>query len=298
MSFSPDGTYLSVAGYEDEPTETESTEFAPLHEGARVIRTYPADGGTLVYETLYTEYEVGAWVHLSDKKENLVFSVTPADPFGYELSRDINNMVGDVFTVMNAVTVPAAANAGEDAPVRYGILTTEGFAVYDSTGALSFKIDNGNTPTAVIDTAAGLLYLSQDRQGQQKLCVIDTDAGKLGAEIMLPEELASTAVTSSTKLLAGEGYDLYAYNDRGMFGLRFTDAELNITHTLVIDWSLSDIAPSDLRAVCMIDTETAAVVMREISINAESTFALLHMVPKDEIVPKKEIVLAKLDDDY
>lgn len=298
LSFSADGTFLSAAGYEEEPTETASAEFAPLHDGARVIRTYPTDGGTLVYETLYTDYEAGCWVHLYDKKANLVFTVTPADPFGYELSRDINNMVGDVFTVMNVVTVPAAPGAGEDAPARYGILTTEGFVVYDSTGTLSFKIDNGNTPTAIIETAAGLLYLSENRQGQQKLCVVDTDAGKLGAEITLPEELASTAGTVSTKLLAGDGYDLYAYNGRGLFGLRFTDAALNMTHTLVIDWSLSDIAPSDLRAVCMIDAETAAVVMREISVKAESTLALLHMVPKDEIVQKKEIVLAKLDDDY
>ena len=80
---------------------------------------------------------------------------------------------------------------GEDAPARYGILTTEGFAVYDDTGSLSFKIsDNGGT-SAILDTDTGLLFLSENKQGKQSLRQIDTTVGKLGAEITLPEELTA-----------------------------------------------------------------------------------------------------------
>jgi len=292
--FAPDGTFLSVGA--EVQTETE-TDFAPRHDGRIIDTVTLPTGETLVYETLFTDYEVGCYVHLYDKKEQYLHTLLPADAFGYALDRDINSMTGEVFSVTKMLSVPGV---GDDAPARYGILTTEGFAVYDETGTLSFKIDDGNTPAAILDTDAGLLYLSENRQGTQILRQVDTVVGQLGAEITLPEELtAQTLVSTSTKLLAGAGYDLYAYNGRGLYGVNFTDAELNTESTLVIDWAESNIAPSDIRAVCMIDDKTAAIVTSDmLDIGTDCVLSLYRMIPSDEVIPKKEIVIAKLTEDY
>lgn len=293
--FAPDGTFLSV-GSDSGQTDADSA-FSPRHDGRIIDTAELPTGETLVYETHFTDYEVGCYVHLYDKKENYQHTILPAETFGYELHRDINSMSGEVFSVTKMLSVPGVS---EDAPARYGILTTEGFAVYDTTGALSFKIDDGNTPSAILDTDAGLLYLSENRQGMQILKQVDTTVGRLGAEITLPEELtAQTIGSASTKLLAGVGYDLYAYNGRGLYGVNFTDDALNTESTLVIDWAESNIAPSDIRTVCMIDDKTAAIVTQDMMNNdADSVLTLHRMIPADEVVPKREIVIAKLTDDW
>ncbi len=293
--FDANGTFLSIGGNSGQ-AETE-TDFAPRHDGRIIDTAELPTGETLVYETLYTDYEVGCYVHIYDKKGGFVRTILPADAFGYELHRDINNMAGDVFTVTDMRSVPGV---GEDAPARYGILTTEGFAVYDETGSLSFKISDGGGSSSVLDTDAGLLYLSENKQGKQSLRQIDIIVGKLGTEITLPEELtAQTLGSTSTKLLSGAGYDLYAYNGRGLYGVNFTDAALNTSSTLVIDWAESNIAPSDIRVVCMIDDKTAAIVTSDMmDIGTDCVLSLYRMIPADEVIPKKEIVIAKLDDDF
>ena len=293
--FDTDGTFLSVGG--DSEQEDAETAFSPRHDGRIIDTAELPTGETLVYETLYTDYEVGCYVHHYDKKGNYVRTLLPAEAFGYELHRDIGNMSGDVFSVEKMLSVPGV---GEDAPARYGILTTEGFAVYDDTGSLSFKISDGGGTSAILDTDAGLLFLSENKQGKQSLRQIDTTVGKLGAEITLPEELtAQTIGFSSTKLLSGAGYDLYAYNGRGLYGVNFTDAELHTSSTLVIDWALSDIAPSDIRTVCMIDDKTAAIVTSDMmDIGTDCVLSLHRMIPADEVVPKREIVIAKLTEDW
>lgn len=281
---------------------------APRH-GGRIVRTWQLENGeTAAYETLYTDYEVGCWVHLFDADGEVIMTVTPADPFGYDLSRDIRNLSGDVFSVTAAVPVaPAAASAdsgdggtAQNAPCRIGILTTEGFAVYERSGTLSFLIRGGDTPSAVLDTSAGLLYLSESRQGTQSLRRIDTAAGKLGDTVALPEELTATAPGGMTpKLLSGTGFDLYAYNSRGLFGINFADDGMTAVTEPVIDWSLSNLAPSDIRAVCMLDDKTAAIVTKPMLDYTEpAVISLYRMVPPDEIVPKTDLVLAKLCDDY
>lgn len=293
--FSADGAFLSVGN--NDISDASGKAFEARHDG-RIVNTYSLNSGeTLVYETLYTDYEVGCYVHLYDEKDAYVTTLYPADAFGYELHRDVNSLSGDVFTVTTMLSVPGV---GENAPARYGILTTEGLAVYDASGSLSFKLDDGSTPSAVLDTDAGLLYLSENRQGVQSLRQIDTAVGRLGREITLPEELtAQTPGSASTKLLSGDGYDLYAYNGRGLYGVNFIDAAYNTASTLVIDWTLSDIAPSDIRSVCMIDEKTAAIVTQDAMDNsAESVLSLCRMIPADQVVPKTEIVLAKLTDEW
>lgn len=293
--FDTDGTFLSVGG--DSGQEDAETAFSPRRDGRIIDTAELPSGETLVYETLYTDYEVGCYVHHYDKKGDYLRTLLPAEAFGYELHRDTGNMSSDVFSVEKMLSVPGV---GEDAPARYGILTTEGFAVYDNTGSLSFKIsDNGGT-SAILDTDAGLLFLSENKQGKQSLRQIDTTVGKLGAEITLPEELtAQTLGSTSTKLLSGAGYDLYAYNGRGLYGVNFTDAALNTSSTLVIDWAESNLAPSDIRTVCMIDDRTAAIVTADLlDYTRASVLSLYRMVPADEVIPKREIVIAKLDDDF
>ena len=295
--FSADGTFLSVGGSAVSNEAASESEFSPRHDG-RIINTCPLESGeTLVYETLYTDYEVGCYVHLYDKKDNYITTFYPADAFGYELDRDINSMSGEVFSVTAMLSVPGV---GEEAPAQYGIQTTEGFAVYASDASLSFKISANGASSSVLDTDAGLLFLSENKQGKQSLRKIDTAVGKLGAEITLPEELtAQTLESTSTKLLSGAGYDLYAYNGRGLYGVNFTDDALNTESTLVIDWSLSDIAPSDIRTVCMIDDKTAAIVTSDMmDIGTDCVLSLHRMIPADEVVPKREIVIAKLTEDW
>lgn len=293
--FDTDGTFLSVGG--DSGQEDAETAFSPRRDGRIIDTAELPSGETLVYETLYTDYEVGCYVHHYDEKGGFVRTLLPAEAFGYELHRDTGNMSGDVFSVEKMLSVPGV---GEDAPARYGILTTEGFAVYDDTGSLSFKISDGGGTSAILDTDAGLLFLSENKQGKQSLRKIDTAVGKLGAEITLPEELtAQTLGSTSTKLLSGAGYDLYAYNGRGLYGVNFTDAALNTSSTLVIDWAESNLAPSDIRTVCMIDDKTAAIVTADLlDYTRASVLSLYRMVPADEVIPKREIVIAKLVDDF
>ena len=293
--FSADGAFLSVGN--NDITDTSAAAFDARHDG-RIVNTCSLNSGeTLVYETLYTDYEVGCYVHLYDEKDAYITTFYPADAFGYELHRDVNSLSGDVFTVTTMLSVPGV---GENVPARYGILTTEGFAVYDASGSLSFKLDDGSTPSAVLDTDAGLLYLSENRQGVQSLRQIDTAIGRLDKDITLPEELtAQTVESSSTKLISGDGYDLYAYNGRGLYGVDFVDAEFHTQSTLVIDWSLSNIAPSDIRALCMIDDQTAAIATKDAMDNtADTVLSMCRMIPADQVVPKTEIVLAKLTDDW
>lgn len=295
---SRDGTLLSVAGYEtyrENETETVKNSFPALHDG-KIIRTFMLeDGCVLTYETRYTDYEANVFINLFDRKGDVLFSVSLADAFGYDLSHD-NIASGDIFMVLSALSV----TVGEE-PI-YVILTTEGLVSYRSDGNQIWKQDDGNTPIGILSVDDQLLYLSENRAQEQLLRIVDADNGFIVNSVALPPELTDSAI-SGTKIICGAGYDLYAYNGRGLYGLNFSqnpEGEMTTVVTQVADWALSDIAPSDIRALCVLDAQTFALVTRDSLdiMNTDNVLAVYSMLADDCIPVKEELVLAVLTDDY
>lgn len=306
---SADGTVLSVVGFEtytdltadgsDEASDTVS--YPPQHDG-RIIRTYPFDNGfAMTYETLYTDYEANVWVTLFDKKGNALFTASPAEVFGYDLSRDVGNASGEVFTILSAVRVPSDTEDGTDG---YAVLTTEGLVFYAADGTVVWSLDNGVTPTAVLYAGGELLYLHEDRNGAQTLSVVNTKDGTVSGTVPLPEELNDDTIAGNgTEILVGAGYDLYVSSGRGLYGLTLTAAEngiLTAHPTQVCDWTMSDIAPSDIHSICILDDTAFAIATRNglDFLNSENVLSLYRMLPVDEIPQKQEVVLAQLAEDY
>ncbi|MGM9625549.1 MAG: hypothetical protein ACI3XM_07545, partial [Eubacteriales bacterium] len=295
---SRDGTLLAVAGYEtyrEVDTATVQNSFPALHDG-KIIRTFKLeDGCVLTYETRYTDYEANVFINLFDRKGDVLFSVSLADAFGYDLTRD-NIASGDVFMVLSALSV----TVGEE-PI-YVILTTEGLVSYRSDGNQIWKQDDGNTPIGILSVDDQLLYLSENRAQEQLLRIVDADSGFIVNSVALPPELTDSAI-SGTKIICGAGYDLYAYNGRGLYGLDFSqnpEGDMTTDVTQVADWALSDIAPSDIRALCVLDAQTFALVTRDSldMMNRDSVLAVYSMLAADCIPAKEELVLAVLTYDY
>ncbi len=300
----PDGTLLSIGDtvYKEGAAAAVDTGSYAVQHGGRMIdvyplSVYPQDGsGALGYEALYTEYEADVWLHRFDKKGNVLYSLCPAGDLGYDLSRDVGNMSGDVFTVADVVTL----FMGEG--LQHVVLTTAGLVSYNDSGEKLWTLSGGGTPVALLPVGERVLYLSVDRKGVQSLRLLDLVTGKQGDTVVLPSEVTQSTF-GSIEILAGDGHDLYVKNSRGLWGLDFTEdgtGTLTAETVLVIDWVQSDIAPSALKGACVVDAETAVFSTIDVSdvINGVNTLSIYHMVPKSRIVPKTEIVLAVLDELY
>ncbi len=298
----PDGTLLSIGDTvysesDDNAASLVNTDlFLPRH-GGRMMGIYPlSDGGALGYEVLFTEYEAETLLHRFDKKGNLRFSLYPAEDIGYDTARDVGNMSGDVFTINDVVTIAA----GEG--LQHVVLTTEGLVSYDEHGKKLWTLSGSTTPVALLSVGERVMYLSADRNGTQSLRLLDLATGKQGDTVELPPEVTQNTF-GTLAILAGEGHDLYIKNSRGFWGLDFTEdlaGTLTAEATLVIDWVQSDIAPSSIYGQCAVDAETAVFMTSSMSNDfvSTNTLSIHRMIPKSQIVPKTEIVLALLDEDH
>ncbi len=296
----PDGTLLSIGDTvysEGVAADAADNDLCSAQNGGRMVSVYPLEErGALGYEALYTEYEAGVWLHRFDKKGNVLYSHCPADDLGYDIARDVGNMSGDVFTIENVVTLPV----GEG--LQHVVLTTVGLVSYDDDGEKLWILSGSNTPIALLPVGERVLYLSADRNGVQSLRLLDLATGKQGDTVALPPEVMQNTF-GSIEILAGEGHDLYVKNSRGLWGLDFSEdaaGTLTAETTLVIDWVQSDIAPSDIYGQCVVNAETAVFMTSDMSgiTHGVNTLSIYRMVPKSQIVPKTEIVLAQLEEDY
>ncbi|MBQ8576847.1 MAG: hypothetical protein IJ449_02615 [Clostridia bacterium] len=292
--FRRDGTLLSIAGYPEYGAgtgDTDAVSLAPGNADAVLAAVFsPGNGTFAAEEVLSTEYEYTVLANLYDEDGELLFSVSPAEIQGYDLSRDVGNLTGDVFSVENILSYPA----GEE--TAYCILTTEGLCAVSETGETLWSYGNtSDTPTALIAAGERLLYLYQNKNGEQLLCVLDTDAGKPGARVTIPESLAASG---SVKLYAGKGYDIYVRNNSGLYGMDLvTDAEgvLMGEAVPVTDFLSSGIAYHDIHSLCIID-DTAFMTAEtdffdDVTVN---TLYLHTMLSVDALADKEEIVIAGL----
>ena len=258
-----------------------------------------SDGGTVSVMLDKSTEVLSLTLTAADAAGEVLFSANPAADFGYDLSRDAGNMAGGGFQILNAVLL-----AGEDdtSEARYAVLTTEGLVCYRTDGSIAFLIRDANEPSAIIQADDRLLYLNRNREGQQNLRLVDTDAGRLTGTIELPEALSGGQSSNPPILLAGAGYDIYAYNGHGLWGVNLIDDAADGTLTTeaeqIIDWLASDIVFTDIETVFVLDAQTVLIAeMNADVLNAAGTLSLYRMVPSDEIPVREEIVIANLGGD-
>lgn len=310
----PDGTLLGIAGF---PAYSASvampqSAFPSQLSGGLIQKTYALNGDTAVLETLYTPHAVDLRISLYDQNSSLLCSVSPADAFDYDLTRDIGAMEhgGEHFAVLDVTRL-----CRNDGVALLCVLTTEGMAAYTLEGQLAWTLTKG-TPTAMVvitqtastmygggegshdpDALLDTLLLLCEERGKQTLSVIDTVTGAYGDTVTLPATL--TEQTYSVRMLAGVGYDLYVRNNRGLYGLtlKTVDGVMTADTTLLCDWAKSDIAPSDITALSVIDTDHLLLALHDADADFSTLSHYVYIKPED-VVQKEEIVLAKLCDVY
>ena len=295
-----DGTLISIqSDNEDEApsvnsmTDAVKTDLPVLHDGASVwfAKTF-ADGTTASVEAMYTDYDAGLWLNLTDESGNVLFSVEPAALLGYDISRDIGTQNGgDIFYVYDLARTTDSAGT----PMTC-ILTSEGLAALDDTGRLLWVSDIRDIRSMIVTGEHGLLLLCSTR-GTQSLTMLDANNGHSAGEIALDEAM-QTDGDSVTLFSGGDGV-LYAQNRRGIWALSVMaqeDGTLVADGTLRMDFTLSEVAVSDVEAVGAVDERTLYLVLRTETTNEDMRSELYrydYVLPEDVTV-KEEIVLARL----
>ncbi len=317
-TLSHDGTLLSLTGHPEYGTASAAkSDYPPQLAGGIVQRVYPFNDRTVwddcavTVEHLYTEHDAELRLTLFDANANLLFSVCPADAFDYDLSRDIGAVTvgGDFFSVRDVLLV----KRNDGTPI-FCVLTTEGIVGYDTAGGILFTASNGN-PTALIairtDANTGeriqndpnahfdTVFVLDETRGKQSLSVLDTMTGVLGDTVTLPSALTETTV--GLRMYTGAGYDLYVKNMRGLYGVTLSreDAGFTASATMLADWALCDLASSDIDALAVINEDHFLVAMGDSL--ADENFSTLYRyayVKPENVVPKQEIIVAKMTDDF
>ncbi len=314
-----DGTLLGIAGF---PAYTASvtaqkSEYPSQLPGGMMQNTYAFSNGAAVVEVLRTEHEVALLLTVYDKNAAPLFSVSPADAFDYDLSRDIGaaERGGAHFYVTDVKRL--RRNDGVELSC---VLTSEGLAAYTLDGQLAWTLTKGTpTATVVITQTASEMYSSGgtdsgssdpdalldtllvlcEERGAQTLFVVDTTTGTYGDPVTLPASL--TENVSGVRMLTGAGYDLYVQNSRGFFGLTFrtTNGVMGAEATLLCDWALSELAPSDIAALAVIDADHFLVSLYDTLADEDFSelYQYVYIRPQD-VKHKDEIVLAKLYNDF
>lgn len=295
-----DGTLISIQSENEEEapsvnsmTDAVKTDLPVLHDGASVwfAKTF-ADGTTASVEAMYTDYDAGLWLILTNDDGTVRFSVEPAALFGYDISRDIGaKNGGDIFYVYDIVRTTDSMGT----PMTC-ILTSEGLAAVDEKGQFVWVSDIRDIRSMIVTEEHGVLLLCSTR-GTQSLTMLDANNGHSVGQIALDENM-QTDGDSVTLFSGGDGI-LYAQNRRGIWSLSVTaqeDGVLFADGTLLMDFALSEVAVSDVEAVSAIDERTLYLVLRTETTNEDMRSELYrydYVLPEDVTV-KEEIVLARL----
>ncbi len=309
-----DGTLLSIAGFPEYSTSitVPKSKFTPQLPDGIIQKIFSFENNTAVIETLHTAHTVGLLLTVYDEHAIPLFSVSPADAFDYNLSRDIGaaESGGTHFHVMDLKSLRR-----NDGVELLCVLTSEGLAAYTLDGQLTWILTKG-TPTAmmVIAQAASTMYSSGssdpdalldtllllcEERGTQTLYVVDTIKGTYGDPVSLPASL--TENVSGVRMLTGAGYDLYVKNSRGFFGLtlRTTEGVMGAEAVLLCDWALSELAPSDIMALAVIDADHFLIASHDAQADEDfsTLYRYVYIRPQD-VKHKEEIILAKLCNDF
>lgn len=275
-----------------------SSEPAEAHGSTTV---YPlGEGLTLTVEHEYTEYEITLTASLA-RDGKLLFTAEPAEFFGYQLSRDLNNLSGDVFRVMDACLLPAEG----DREAQVLLLTPKGVVSLREDGSRYwinsvFQDPVGITavhPLSSDGTPADetvLLYLAADRNGNQVFSVLDPETGKSVSNPAMPEEV-SAGEYRTPKLFMGNGYALYVCTPAVLWGLDLvTDAENGYVCRAerIIDFAQSAIDGGNVYELTVLTPDCIALIASETYTTGEVYAAVMRRVPTEEIPQKTELQLA------
>ncbi len=300
-SFTSDGTLISIQSeneeeapsYNEKDTTAVKTDLTPMHDGADIWMTKTqSDGTTASVEALYTEYDAGLWVTLTDADGGVLCSVEPAALFGYDISRDIGAQYGgEIFSVQDIASVTDSSGR-----TLYCLLTTEGFAAVNTAGQPVWISDVRNIRSVIPTEEHGMLLLCADRN-TQTLTVLDADTGRAQSTVSMDADM-QTDGDSVTLFVGGDG-TLYAQNRRGIWSLTFTTDDAGKVWAdarLLLDFTLSEIAAAEIAAAAALDEKTFYLVMENDTSEEEERSYLYrydYVLPEDVIV-KEEIVLARL----
>ena len=272
----------------------ESIAVMPLHTDALVWRTETFDDGTiLALEALYTDHDAQLWLTSYDANGSVLFSIAPADLFGYDISRDIGaqNGGGTTFTVLDLFSFTQS-----DGTTLFAILSTEGLAAVRTDGSAAWVSEIANIQSAMTD-AVGKLILLCEKNHKQTLVCPDPDSGQKTAEILLDPAIGGGNV--STTLFVGGDDTLYACDYRGIHALSLVtseDGSQTAIGNLLFDFARSEVAPSDLRSVAAVDSNTFYLALEDDRSDEDERAYLYRYdyVPPENVTEKEEIILARL----
>lgn len=299
----PDGTLLSIRSENEDEVPSVTTDaraptdvvtVQPLHDGAVIWNTKTVSDGTLLaVEALYTDHDAGLWLTAYDAAGTQLFSITPADLFGYDMQRDIGarHGGGEIFALYDM-----AALTDSQGGMLYVLLTSEGLAAVHRDGTLAWVSDVRGVRSMMQTEDGGLLLLC-DVGRAQNVIRLNPDNGRAAETLSL--DPAMTTDGDSITLFSGGDGGLYARNRRGIWSLTPVTGENGETvasAALRLDFALSELAQFDVSAVAAMD-ETAFFFALTDETSDETARSRLYrydyVLPEDVIV-KEEIVLARL----
>ena len=280
------GETLAFSAFAD--TQTQSTGRT---------KTYPlSDGTTAAVAVMLDPAETYLTVTVS-QDDTALLTVHPADALGYDLSRDVGNLSGEVFTVLDVRAVSHGENT------LYVILTTEGLCAFRPDGTEAFTIRDANNPTALLETAGELFYMTRRQDGSGSLRRVDLTAGKLSDTVEMPGEILPTTMAGAQPIFVGSDAGLFAYNSRGIYAISMTKTEgedggYQTEATLFLDWLASNMICSQYYTkIAILDDTTVVVADNSVKDSRfPGTISVLRMIPADEIPQREDIVIAKLGD--
>ncbi len=275
----------------------ETLAFSAFADGQTVgsgrTQTYAfSDGMTATVSVMLDPAETYLTVTFA-QDETALFIAHPANALGYNLSRDVGSMSGEVFTVLDVRAVPH----GED--ILYVILTTEGLCAYRPDGTEAFVIRDANDPTALLETGGELFYMTRRQDGTGSLRRVDLTAGKLSDTVEMPGEIMPTAMNGAQPIFVGSDAGLFAYNGRGIYSVSMTKTEDGIYKTeasLFLDWTESGIVFQQYNTKIAVVDNTTVIVADTAFFDLDDlgTLSVYRMIPADQIPEKEEIVIANL----
>ncbi len=278
-------TLVFSAFADDAPKSTGRTQTYPLSDGTTAAVTVMLDPA----ETYLT-------VTVS-QDDTAHFTAHPADALGYDLSRDVGNMSGEVFTVLDVRAVSHGENT------LYVILTTEGLCAFRPDGTEAFTIRDANDPTALLELSGELFYMMRKKDGSGSLRRVDLTAGKLSDTVEMPGEILPTTMAGAQPTFVGSDAGLFAYNGRGIYSISMTksggeDGGYQTEATLFLDWLESSIVFQLYNTKIALVDDTTVIVAETDSLDKDDfgTVSVYRMIPSDEIPQKEDVVIAKLSD--
>ena len=279
-----DGEMLTFSAFADGQTQSTGRN-----------QTYAlADGTTAVVACVLDPAETYLTVTVS-QDENILFTAHPADALGYNLSRDVGNMAGDVFSVLDV----RAVVHGES--MLYVILTSEGLYAVHPDGTTAFTVRDAYDPTSLLEHSGELFYMTRKQDGSGSLRRVDLTAGKLSDTVEMPGEIMPTEMTGIQPTFIGSDIGLFAYNGRGIYEISMTQTEgedggYKTEATLFLDWLESGIVFRTYNTKIAVVNDTTVVVAETDYHDKDDfgTISVYRMVPADRIPEKEALVIANL----